>query len=283
MGTGSQANRAVRQLLPQRPAPGTAARAAQRYRRRMPDIDLADLAELTASHNRLLAALSGGQGLDDQAARAPSGLPGWSRGHVLTHLARNADGLGNLVEWAVTGRSHPMYPSMQAREADIEAGAARPARELVADLTASSRRIEERLSGLAGPALDAFVEMGPMRVPTRAVELVSMRVREVEIHHVDLTIGYGQADWSREFVDRTLSQLVPRFASQGAVTVDRLVATDTGGGWVFSPASTGAGELAGPAHSLLGWLTGRIRRDAAAGAGLALSGGGAVPSPPPWT
>jgi maleylpyruvate isomerase len=249
----------------------------------MPDIDLADLAELTASHHRLLAALSGAQALDDQAARAPSGLPGWSRGHVLTHLARNADGLCNLVEWAETGQPHPMYPSMQAREADIEAGAARPASELVADLAAASRRIEERLSGLAGPALDALVEMGPMRIPTRAVELVSMRVREVEIHYVDLTIGYWPADWSRGFVDRTLRQLVPRFASQGAVPVDRLVATDTGGGWAFSPASTGAGELAGPAHSLLGWLTGRIRPEGAAAAGLALSGGGAIPSAPPWT
>ena len=35
--------------------------------------------------------------LDDAAVAAPSPLPGWTRGHVLTHLARNADGLGNLL------------------------------------------------------------------------------------------------------------------------------------------------------------------------------------------
>ena len=32
------------------------------------------------------------RGLTDDAARAPSRLPGWTRGHVLTHLARNAEG-----------------------------------------------------------------------------------------------------------------------------------------------------------------------------------------------
>jgi hypothetical protein len=30
--------------------------------------------------------------LTDADARGPSLLPGWTRGHVLTHLARNADG-----------------------------------------------------------------------------------------------------------------------------------------------------------------------------------------------
>lgn len=255
----------------------------QRYGPRVPDFALADLAELTASHDRLLAAVSGPGVFDDLAARAPSGLPGWSRGHVLTHLARNADGMGNLVDWATTGQRSPMYPSMQVREADIEAGAGRPAGELVADLAEASRRLERRLAEVGGPALEALVEMGPMRVPTRGAELVSLRVREVEIHHVDLRVGYLPADWSAVFVGRTLGQLVPRFAGQGEVPVGALVATDTGDRWSFGGSGRGGGDLAGPASALLGWLTGRIGAQEAAAAGLVVSGGANVPAAPRWT
>ena len=248
----------------------------------MPDFAPADLAELTASHDRLLAALSGPVVFDEQAARAPSGLPGWSRGHLLTHLARNADGMGNLVDWATSGRPSPMYPSMRVREADIEAGAGRPAAELVGDLADACRRIQQRLAEVTGPALQALVEMGPLRVPTRGADLVSLRVREVEIHHVDLRLGYRPAQWSAVFVGRTLDQLVPRFASQGEVPVQALVATDTGDRWSFGASGRGGGDLAGPAHALLGWLTGRIGPQGAAGAGLSVAGGG-VPAAPPWT
>lgn len=34
---------------------------------------------------------------DDQWRGGPSRLPGWSRGHVATHLARNADAFTRLV------------------------------------------------------------------------------------------------------------------------------------------------------------------------------------------
>src|ERR1041385_6710494 len=62
--------------------------------------------------------------LDDLTG--PSRLPGWTRGHVVTHVARNAEALTRLLAWARTGIEPPMYPSAQARDADIEAGAARP-------------------------------------------------------------------------------------------------------------------------------------------------------------
>src|SRR5439155_7551235 len=40
------------------------------------------------AHRRLLATL---EVVDDATARGLSQLPAWTRGHVLTHLARNAD------------------------------------------------------------------------------------------------------------------------------------------------------------------------------------------------
>jgi uncharacterized protein (TIGR03083 family) len=72
--------------------------------------------------------------LTDGQARESSLLPGWSRGHVLTHVARNADGLRNLLIWARTGVETLQYSSRGAREAAIEEGAGRAAAELAAGL-----------------------------------------------------------------------------------------------------------------------------------------------------
>jgi len=64
-------------------------------------------------------------GLDDETVRAASLCQGWTRAHVLSHLARNADALGKLVSWATAGTPVAMYESPQARDADIVAGSTR--------------------------------------------------------------------------------------------------------------------------------------------------------------
>jgi len=53
--------------------------------------------------------------LPPHAVTEPSALPGWTRGHLLTHLARNADALVNLLTWARTGIPTPMYASPDQR------------------------------------------------------------------------------------------------------------------------------------------------------------------------
>src|SRR5579859_308739 len=93
------------------------------------------LDRLAAATDRVLATAAA---LTDAQAREPSLLPGWTRGHVLTHIARNADGLRNLLIWARTGTEVPMYASAQARNDDIEAGAGRPAAGLAADVRESA-------------------------------------------------------------------------------------------------------------------------------------------------
>jgi len=102
-------------------------------------------ARLAGATDRLLATAAG---LTDRQAREPSLLPGWSRGHVLVHLARNADGLRNLLIWARTGVVTPQYPSQQARDDAIEAGAGRPAGDLVADLRESAAAFAVEAAGL---------------------------------------------------------------------------------------------------------------------------------------
>jgi uncharacterized protein (TIGR03083 family) len=70
------------------------------------------------AHQRLLAGLAE---LTDDDARRPSLLPGWTVGHVLTHLARNADGNVRMLDAANRGEVVAMYEGgMDGRAADIE-------------------------------------------------------------------------------------------------------------------------------------------------------------------
>src|SRR2546429_1785648 len=107
------------------------------------------LARVGAATDRLLATAAA---LSDARAREPSLLPGWSRGHVLTHIARNADGLANLLRWAGTGRETPMYASAASRTADIEAGAGRPAAELTADVAGTATAFAAEAASLPAGA-----------------------------------------------------------------------------------------------------------------------------------
>src|SRR4029077_20917204 len=99
---------------------GTAPRASKEHR--MDDEVRRSMARIGEATDRLLASAGA---LTDTGVREPSLLPGWTRGHVLTHIARNADGLGNLLRWARTGITTPMYASREARRAGIGAGGRR--------------------------------------------------------------------------------------------------------------------------------------------------------------
>ncbi len=122
-----------------------------------------------AAQDTLDAAL---HGLRDEAARAPSLLPGWSVGHVLTHVARNADSVVRRLEGAARGDLLDQYPGgVEQRRADIEAGAGRPAAELVADVAATSRAVAREMAELPEAAWDS-----PSRTSRGVVE-TSPRLR----------------------------------------------------------------------------------------------------------
>ena len=92
-----------------------------------------------AAHQRLLGTL---ENLTDDQCREDSLLPNWSRGHVLTHLARNADSHVTLLQAAVRGEVGEQYASAEQRNGDIERGAIRSAEELVMDLRLSIYGLE---------------------------------------------------------------------------------------------------------------------------------------------
>jgi maleylpyruvate isomerase len=127
--------------------------------------------------------------LDDRQARNASALPGWSVGHVLTHVARNADSLVWRLEGAACGERRDQYPGgLERRASDIEAGSGRPAADLVADVARTSAAVERAMADLPPAAWDA-----PSRTSRGVVEssrdAVLSRWREVVVHHRDLGLA----------------------------------------------------------------------------------------------
>ena len=162
------------------------------------------LVDAVRSHTDLL--LGTARALDD--ATAPSLCVGWSRGHVLTHLARNGDGMAALVRTAVDGTGETMYLSDQARDADIDAGAPRPLPELVADLEHSAAVLAAALPRLGPDHHGIRLERTPGVHLMRAARIPFLRLREVVYHHVDLDAGFTFVD-----VEPWLVQLF--FADEG--------------------------------------------------------------------
>ncbi|MGW4052765.1 maleylpyruvate isomerase family mycothiol-dependent enzyme [Streptomyces sp. NPDC004779] len=222
-----------------------------------------DLASLSEATERLLTEAAS---WDNASVAEPSRLPGWTRGHVLAHLARNADALVNVIE----GR--PMYASAEAREADIERDAPRPLDTQLADLRETAERF--RAAAAAVPDWSRTVELRN-GVTDSASRIPFRRWVEVALHHVDLDRGYELEDLPEEFVQREIDFLAERFAGHPSVPPTGLRADD-GRMWTTGGGAEGASVgVSGPAPELLGWLAGR--RD-----GSALkTEGGPLPQLPP--
>jgi maleylpyruvate isomerase len=201
---------------------------------------------------------------------APSLLPGWSRGHVLTHVARNADGLANLLTWAHTGVVTPQYASRDQREAEINAGARRPWEALVADIRESAERFARTAEVLSPSAWAAHLDTEPGRRSEVAL-IPWRRLREVEVHHVDLAATYTPADWPESFAHRVLHEV-----AGGLDGVSLTVRPDSLGHAVPVGAG-GPPEVSGPAHELAAWLAGR-----SPGTGLTIEPAGPLPTIPSW-
>jgi maleylpyruvate isomerase len=222
---------------------------------------------------RLLADVNG---LSEADAREPSGLPGWSRGHLLTHLARSADGMRNLLGWARTGIPTSAYPSRDARAAAIEAGAGRPIADLRADVAEAAKRWADDAAGMPAGAWGRLITLRAADPPLPASGIVLARLEEVEVHHVDLRAGYGFGDIPDASVELLLGYAIEVLGQRpGGFTV---VATGNGREWPVGPPDPAGARVHGTAGEILGWLLGRTD-----GTGLRTAGGGALPPLPTWS
>jgi maleylpyruvate isomerase len=150
--------------------------------------------------------------LDETDVRGPSRLAGWSVGHVLTHLARNADSVVWRLEGAARGEVRDQYPGgLEQRRSEIDAGAGRPAAELVDDVRRSSAAVEEAMRTLPDTAWEALSRSSRGREETSR-EVVLSRWREVVVHHGDL--GITAVSLPADLVDEWLPRELPRLAAR---------------------------------------------------------------------
>lgn len=162
------------------------------------------------AHQKLLSSL---ENLTDEQCRADSLLPNWTRGHVLTHLARNADSHSHLLQCAVRGEVGQQYPSVEKRNSDIESGSNRSATDLVMDLRLSIYGLE---ASWASANEKAWAGQG-RNLGNRVIEMSSivfLRWREVEIHHADLNLGFSYDDLTPLYVRLELDQQVMLWRSR---------------------------------------------------------------------
>nr|WP_258545538.1 maleylpyruvate isomerase family mycothiol-dependent enzyme [Micromonospora provocatoris] len=226
---------------------------------------------LAEANDRLLRTVSGLTAAD---VAAPSLLPGWTRAHVLTHLARNADGFVNLLTSARTARRSRCTPRRRPAPTTSTPApaAARPTcwTTYAAAASASTRR-SRRCPWRPGGAT-----VQTRRGPWPAAMLVWGRLREVEVHHVDLAAGYRPADWPEAFAQRLLHEVVTGLAANPAAPA-MVLRFDGAASELVVGDPEGAPTVTGPAPELAAWLTGR-----GAGELLTVEPDGPLPNPPEW-
>ena len=141
---------------------------------------------------------------------APSRLAGWTLGHLLTHLARNADSVVRRLEASAAGVMTSQYEGgVDGRAAEIEAGRTRTFAELIDDVETSGAKIAPAALLLEESAW-SFETLSVSGEPQQALTVLQRRSREVVIHHTDLGIDFSPAQWPGVIVDELLSETLPK-------------------------------------------------------------------------
>ena len=179
----------------------------------------AETARNVAGARRAHAALDAVlDGLSEADVRGPSALPDWTRGHVLTHLARNADSVVRRLEGARDDVVKDQYPGGEAgRAAEIEEGADRDVTAIVADVRRTSAAVDEICSALPEEAWSRMTRNLSGELNT-ASHVMFARWREVEVHLVDLDVGYGWDRWPRDLVDEWLPDVLAKLPARADPT-----------------------------------------------------------------
>lgn len=192
----------------------------------------------------------------DEEFAAPSGLPGWTRAHVVGHVARNAEALFRLSEWARTGIETPMYEGHEQRTAEIEASARQAPASLRQDLVTTAHELDEALQ-----QLDATTWQTPVRsargrqIP--AVEIPWIRVREVWLHAIDLAAEANPTDLPHGLVDVLLDDVTGTLPTRDNCPALVLKPNDRDDSWQLGAANDNTPIVTGMNATILSWLVGR--------------------------
>lgn len=195
-----------------------------------------DVAGAAAAHQRLLADLDHWVESATADPRAPSLLPGWTIGHVLTHLARNAASHERMLDG---DRQYPDGPA--GREAEIATGADRSPEALLLDVRRTIWSLESRWA----THTDWDITVERLGGTTAAAELPFLRWRETAIHHIDLGLGATFADLPADYLRLELRRQEMTWAARRPM------------GLTTMPEAA----LHRPPHERLAWLLGRATFD----------------------
>ncbi|MET4095683.1 maleylpyruvate isomerase family mycothiol-dependent enzyme [Arthrobacter sp. UYCu712] len=145
--------------------------------------------------------------LTEQDVKAPSELPGWTRGHVLAHVAGIANAMARQLEYAARGESIELYDGgFEGRTRAIELSAGHTLPEHRADVDAALDRALRAFG-----ALDAAGWTRPITYRGGVVFDGGLALwRELVIHATDLGTGRGPETWSRPFCEQLFDFLAAR-------------------------------------------------------------------------
>lgn len=203
--------------------------------------------------------------VSDDDWQQPSRLPGWTRAHVATHLARNADAFIRLIHGLATGVPTRMYGSDRERQRDIERGSERTALELQIDLDTTAGKLSAAFDTISEVPGETAVEL-PAGRWVRADLLPLARLNEVVLHHLDLDCGFG-IDHVEEDIARWLLEWNAFWIGEQADFPAVEILSESG----FSARLGGPGEpvqMIGPDSWLFGWITARLSDDDITARGL---------------
>ncbi|MBT2548684.1 maleylpyruvate isomerase family mycothiol-dependent enzyme [Arthrobacter sp. ISL-65] len=194
---------------------------------------------------------------------APSALPGWTRGHVLAHIAGISNAMARQLEFAARGETVELYDGgYDGRTKAIEMSAGHALDQHRADLDSALERalrafdsLDADAGGDAGNA--AAGDAGGWRAPISYRGGVVLDGgfalwRELVIHASDLNTGRGPETWSRPFCEHLFTFLAARVPEE-----QKLVLQPLG----MPPVVIGAGGrstvISGMVTDIAAWLAGR--------------------------
>ncbi len=201
-------------------------------------------------------------GLSDADVLAPTDLPGWTRGHVLAHIAHVSNAVARQAEYALKGELVDFYDGGHGgRTQAIEMNAGHTADEHRAYIATAFTRALSVLGGL-----DDAQWMLPVSYRNGDVRGVGLAYwRELVIHLADLNLGRGPETWSKEFCLYLIGFLNSRVPAELQLKLLPLG---------LAPLTVGAGEttvsVSGMLTDIAAWLAGRtptmgsLRAEAAA-------------------
>lgn len=148
--------------------------------------------------------------LQDADVRDASRLPGWSRGHVLAHVAGVAEAMERQLQYAADGETVDLYDGgSDGRNRAIEEGAVR-----------SAEQHRQQLDTTLSNALSAFRDLQesgwrtPISYRGGVVRDGGLALwRELVIHGTDLGTGGEADDWSPQFCEHLFGFLSARVPS----------------------------------------------------------------------